>query len=260
VARWRGCWRGAVLMGYRRARPLVVAGPDRAPPRPFQRHDPSRHVDQAGLYLCHRRFRPVAGGAGPAGPGAEMNPPRNGFGPLPLLAIVLPGRALQMSAPGRRPCRGLVMGRSSRGLRRALVTLTALPTLAANLLGPAAAGPHPADPGRGRGPGLFAGAAGAFVYCFHCTEEAAPFIAIWYTLGIAVVNGPRGAFGAAPCCAGKRLFTIQGANSASEIRLETPPHAQIHHTQVPHFGRACLGALLALVFSISLGHAAPPLP
>ena len=34
----------------------------------------------------------------------------------------------------------------------------------------------------------FAGAAGAFVYCFHCTEEAAPFIAVWYTLGIAVVT------------------------------------------------------------------------
>ncbi|HEY1614182.1 MAG TPA: DUF1109 domain-containing protein [Rhizomicrobium sp.] len=32
--------------------------------------------------------------------------------------------------------------------------------------------------------GLFAGAAGAFIYAFHCTESAAPFVAIWYTAGI----------------------------------------------------------------------------
>jgi hypothetical protein len=33
--------------------------------------------------------------------------------------------------------------------------------------------------------GLAAGAVGAFVYSFHCTESAVPFVAIWYTLGIA---------------------------------------------------------------------------
>jgi hypothetical protein len=33
--------------------------------------------------------------------------------------------------------------------------------------------------------GLVAGAVGAFVYSFHCTESAVPFVAIWYTLGIA---------------------------------------------------------------------------
>jgi hypothetical protein len=33
--------------------------------------------------------------------------------------------------------------------------------------------------------GLLAGAAGAWVYAFHCVESAAPFMAIWYTLGIA---------------------------------------------------------------------------
>ena len=38
----------------------------------------------------------------------------------------------------------------------------------------------------GAGAGLLAGAAGATVYAFHCTENAAPFIAIWYTVGIAV--------------------------------------------------------------------------
>jgi hypothetical protein len=32
--------------------------------------------------------------------------------------------------------------------------------------------------------GLLAGAAGAAVYSFHCTESAAPFLAIWYTAGV----------------------------------------------------------------------------
>jgi hypothetical protein len=33
--------------------------------------------------------------------------------------------------------------------------------------------------------GLAAGGTGAFVYSFHCIESAVPFVAVWYTLGIA---------------------------------------------------------------------------
>jgi hypothetical protein len=36
--------------------------------------------------------------------------------------------------------------------------------------------------------GMLAGAAGTFIYAFHCNESAAPFVAIWYTLGIAAVG------------------------------------------------------------------------
>ncbi len=36
--------------------------------------------------------------------------------------------------------------------------------------------------------GILAGAAGTFVYAFHCTESTAPFVAIWYTLGIAAMG------------------------------------------------------------------------
>jgi hypothetical protein len=36
--------------------------------------------------------------------------------------------------------------------------------------------------------GLLAGALGTFIYAFHCTESAAPFVAIWYTLGIGAVG------------------------------------------------------------------------
>ena len=35
--------------------------------------------------------------------------------------------------------------------------------------------------------GLMAGALGAWVYSFHCTESGMPFLALWYSLGIAAV-------------------------------------------------------------------------
>ncbi len=38
----------------------------------------------------------------------------------------------------------------------------------------------------GAAAGLLAGAAGTLVYAFHCPELAAPFVALWYTAGIAV--------------------------------------------------------------------------
>lgn len=36
--------------------------------------------------------------------------------------------------------------------------------------------------------GLAAGALGAWVYSFHCTEGGLPFLALWYSLGIAAVT------------------------------------------------------------------------
>jgi len=45
--------------------------------------------------------------------------------------------------------------------------------------------------------GLAAGGAGAFAYAWHCTETGAPFLALWYTVGIAAAAllgwllGPR---------------------------------------------------------------------
>jgi hypothetical protein len=47
----------------------------------------------------------------------------------------------------------------------------------------------------GAAAGLLAGAAGAFVYAFHCDESAMPFVAIWYTLGIVGVGALGGAVG-----------------------------------------------------------------
>lgn len=126
-----------------------------------------------GLWLVERAGRP----------GASLTRPAASLA-LPLLAILLLA-GLQLSAPGA-DMPGLVMGRSSR-VCAVYVTLTALPTLAATFWALRKLAPTRLTLA-GAGAGLFAGAAGAFVYCFHCTEEAAPFIAVWYTLGIGLVT------------------------------------------------------------------------
>src|SRR5690606_10056653 len=52
-------------------------------------------------------------------------------------------------------------------------------------------------PVAGAAAGVLAGGAGAFAYAFHCPELAAPFLAVWYVLGMAMpvvagaLIGPR---------------------------------------------------------------------
>ena len=130
-----------------------------------------------GFWLVERAGRP----------GAEMTRPLLLL-VLPLLAIALLS-ALQMNAP-QADMPGLVMGHSSR-VCAPLVLMTALPTLAATFWALKQLAPTRLRLA-GAIAGLFAGGAGAFVYSFHCTEGAAPFIAIWYTLGIVATT----AFGA----------------------------------------------------------------
>jgi hypothetical protein len=126
-----------------------------------------------GFWLVERAGRP----------GAEMTRPALMLA-LPVLAIILLA-ALQLSAPGAdMPV--LVLGRSSR-VCAFLVTMTALPTLLAIFWALRQLAPTRLTLA-GAGAGLFAGGVGAFVYSFHCTEGAAPFIAIWYTLGVAMTT------------------------------------------------------------------------
>ena len=112
-------------------------------------------------------------------PGADMTRPARVLA-LPLLVIALLAAA-QLMAPGADRT-GLILGHSSR-VCAFLVTLTALPTLAATFWALRRMAPTRLTLA-GIGAGLFAGAAGAFVYSFHCTEGSAPFIGIWYSLGI----------------------------------------------------------------------------
>jgi hypothetical protein len=135
-----------------------------------------------GFWLVERAGRP----------GAQMTRPLLLLA-VPVLAIALLS-VLQMSAP-HADMPGLVMGHSSR-VCAPLVLMTALPTLAATFWALKRLAPTRLTLA-GAIAGLFAGGAGAFVYSFHCTEGAAPFIAIWYTLGILVTAalgallGPR---------------------------------------------------------------------
>jgi hypothetical protein len=133
-----------------------------------------------GFWMVERAGRP---GAGMARPAALLV--------LPVLAIALLA-GLQMAAPGA-DMPGQVMGHSSR-VCAFLVILTALPSLAAAFwalrrLAPTRLGLA------GAGAGLLAGGVGAFVYCFHCQESTAAFVAIWYTLGIALTTGIGGILG-----------------------------------------------------------------
>ena len=45
--------------------------------------------------------------------------------------------------------------------------------------------------------GVLSGAVGTFIYAFHCNESAMPFVAIWYTLGMAAVGAVGGLLGRA---------------------------------------------------------------
>jgi hypothetical protein len=47
----------------------------------------------------------------------------------------------------------------------------------------------------GAGGGFAAGAAAALVYSLHCPELAAPFVGMWYLLGMAIPMGVGAALG-----------------------------------------------------------------
>ena len=133
-----------------------------------------------GFWLVERAGRP----------GADMARPARVL-MLPVLVVTLLAAA-QLLTPGA-DMPGLVLGHSSR-VCAFLVTLTALPTLLATFWALRRMAPTRLTLA-GLGAGLFAGAAGAFVYSFHCTESSAPFICIWYSLGIlltAVLGGLLG--------------------------------------------------------------------
>ncbi|HEY4076949.1 MAG TPA: DUF1109 domain-containing protein [Rhizomicrobium sp.] len=123
-------------------------------------------------------------------PGAEMARPASLLA-LPILAIILLA-GLQMALPGANT-QEMVVGHSSR-VCAFLVIFTAAPILAATFWALRRLAPTRLTQA-GAGAGLFAGAMGAFVYCFHCQEAMAPFIAIWYSLGIALTTGIGAALG-----------------------------------------------------------------
>jgi len=77
--------------------------------------------------------------------------------------------------------RGLILGGSALVCPVYIVALS-LPVLAANILVMRRLAPTNLT-GAGFAAGLLAGAAGTWVYAFHCTESGLPFITLWYTAG-----------------------------------------------------------------------------
>ncbi|HEX3664604.1 MAG TPA: DUF1109 domain-containing protein [Rhizomicrobium sp.] len=103
-----------------------------------------------------------------------------------LAMIAMAGLAVVQLAPPAAPRHALIMGRSANVCARNIFVLS-LPIFLGLLWAMRQLAPtRPILAGACAG--LLAGAAGAWVYAFHCNESAAPFMAIWYTLGIAAAG------------------------------------------------------------------------
>lgn len=104
---------------------------------------------------------------------------------LPFLVIASMG-AMRLAMSPEYARMHLFMGRSSDVCPWRIVVL-ALPVFAGAFWALTKLAPtRPVLAGLGAG--LTAGAAGAFIYAFHCDESAVPFVAFWYNFGIALVG------------------------------------------------------------------------
>jgi len=135
------------------------------------------------LWTCERLARPTGAARG-----------RFGWVAAPVLALAaLAAWQLSRAPPETRML--LLMGHSAR-ICPWLILAFSIPPLAG--LAWAVRGLAPTRLRlAGAAVGLAAGGAGAAAYAFHCDEMAAPFLIVWYTLGIAAVGvlgwlaGPR---------------------------------------------------------------------
>jgi hypothetical protein len=104
---------------------------------------------------------------------------------LPFAAVALMG-AMRISMAPEAARMPMMMGHSSHVCPWRIVVL-ALPVFAGTFWALRRLAPtRPVLSGLCAG--LAAGAAGAFVYAFHCDESAAAFVALWYSFGIALVG------------------------------------------------------------------------
>ncbi len=113
---------------------------------------------------------------------------------LPVLLLWLLAGTVLATAPAETRA-GLVLGQTWRSCS-ASIAWVSLPVFVAVFI--ALRGLAPTRPAwAGACAGAMAGGAGAAVYALHCPELEAPFLAVWYVLGIAVpvavgaLLGPR---------------------------------------------------------------------
>lgn len=122
-------------------------------------------------------------------PGAPMHGPRRALVAIVLVMGLIAAAGLATTSPGSRM--GAVLGDSwwSCSVRVLLLSGPALATVLWAVRGLAPTRPRAA----GFATGLLAGSVGAIGYSLSCPEASPAFVALWYTLGIALA----GALGAA---------------------------------------------------------------
>ena len=135
-------------------------------------------IGALGLWIVERQARA----------GADVRLPALLLG-VPVVALVV-AASVQLSAP-RADSAALIMGQSA-GVCAFLILALALPVFAGLFLALRRLAPTRLTLA-GAAAGLSAGGWAAAVYCFHCIESSAPFIVIWYSLGMVLAAG-LGAF------------------------------------------------------------------
>jgi hypothetical protein len=101
-------------------------------------------------------------------------------GGVALAAII--GLAIIQLTTSSTPSDVLIMGHSAKVCTRNIILLSA-PVFVGVFLALRQLAPTRLT-FAGASAGLLAGAAGAWIYAFHCNESAVPFLGLWYTLGI----------------------------------------------------------------------------
>lgn len=133
------------------------------------------------VWACERLARP-AGRAGGRWPWL--------LAPMLLLAAFAAWEFARAPAPMRGP---MLMGHSHR-ICPWLILIFSAPPLAALIWAVRGLAPTRLRL-TGAMLGLAAGGAGAAAYALHCDESAAPFLMVWYTLGVALAGGLGGVLG-----------------------------------------------------------------
>lgn len=103
-------------------------------------------------------------------------------GVFAVIAITGAAGIVQILSSAPEDVRGLVIGGSALVCPFYIVALSA-PVLAVSIAVMRRLAPTNLA-AAGFAAGLLSGAAGAWVYAFHCTESGLPFITLWYTAGI----------------------------------------------------------------------------
>ena len=131
-------------------------------------------IGALGLWMVERQSRA----------GAEARRPFWLLG-VPVVALVV-AASVQLSDP-HADAATLIMGRSAN-VCALLILMLSLPIYAGLLLALRQLAPTRLGLA-GAAAGLAAGGWAAAIYCFHCPESTAPFIVIWYSLGMVLAAG-----------------------------------------------------------------------